>query len=34
MVFDVTDASYDSLSLLDGFEWSIDQSGVGTGPPG
>ncbi len=34
MVFDVTDASYDSLSLLDGFEWSIDPSGVGTGPPG
>ena len=34
MVFDVSDGILDSLSLLDAFEWSIDASGVGTGPPG
>jgi hypothetical protein len=34
MVFDVSDNILDSLSLLDAFTWSIDPSGVGTGPPG
>jgi hypothetical protein len=34
MVFDVGDWSWDSLSLLDDFEWSVNASGVGTGPAG
>lgn len=34
MVFDVGDGNLDSLVLLDDFQWSIDPSGVGTGPPG
>lgn len=34
MVFDVSDNILDSLVLLDAFEWSINPSGVGTGPPG
>ena len=34
MVFDVSDPILDSLVLLDDFEWSIDPSSVGTGPPG
>jgi hypothetical protein len=34
MVFDVSDGILDSLSLLDAFDWSIDASAVGTGPPG
>lgn len=31
-IFDVSDNILDSNVLLDGFEWSIDPSGVGTGP--
>ncbi len=34
MVFDVSDHVLDSLSLLDAFEWSVQASGVGTGPVG
>ncbi len=34
MVFDVSDNILDSNVLLDGFEWSIEESSVGTGPPG
>lgn len=34
MVFDVEDSILDSQVLLDDFEWSIDASQVGTGPPG
>ncbi len=34
MVFDVSDQFLDSQVLLDDFEWSIDPSQVGTGPPG
>jgi len=34
MVFDVSDAILDSLAIIDAFEWSIDPSMVGTGPPG
>ena len=32
MIFDVSDNVLDSLVLLDGFEWSIDPSDVGTEP--
>ena len=32
MVFDVSDNVLDSLVLLDGFQWSIDPSQVGTDP--
>jgi hypothetical protein len=32
MVFDVSDNILDSLSILDGFEWDIDPSEVGTEP--
>ena len=34
MVFDVSDNILDSLTLLDNFEWSVNASGVGTGPAG
>jgi hypothetical protein len=34
VVFDVGDTAYDSLTLLDDFEWSVNASGVGTGPAG
>ena len=34
MVFDVEDHILDSATLLDAFEWSINPSSVGTGPPG
>jgi hypothetical protein len=34
MVFDVSDGLLDSLTLLDNFEWSVNPSGVGTGPAG
>jgi hypothetical protein len=34
MVFDVSDQILSSSVLLDDFLWSIDPSGVGTGPPG
>jgi hypothetical protein len=34
MVFDVTDGILATSVLLDDFQWSIDPSGVGTGPPG
>jgi hypothetical protein len=30
MIFDVSDHAYDSLVLLDAFQWSINPSGVGT----
>ncbi len=32
MIFDVTDNLWDSLALLDGFEWNITASAVGTNP--
>ena len=32
MVFDVSDDILDSLTILDGFEWDIDPSEVGTEP--
>jgi len=32
MIFDVTDDWLNSYILLDGFEWDIDPSGVGTNP--
>ena len=31
-IFDVSDNILDSLVLLDGFQWSINPSGVGTQP--
>ena len=31
-IFDVSDGNLDSLVLLDGFEWNIDPSEVGTNP--
>ncbi len=31
-IFDVSDNILDSLVLLDGFQWSIDPSDVGTEP--
>ncbi len=34
MVFDVSDNILDSLALLDAFDWSVNASLVGTGPPG
>ncbi len=34
MVFDVSDNILDSLVVIDAFEWSLDASAVGTGPPG
>jgi hypothetical protein len=34
MIFDVSDNILDSLSLLDAFQWSLNPSGVGTGPAG
>jgi hypothetical protein len=30
MIFDVADHAWDSLTLLDSFEWSINPSQVGT----
>lgn len=34
MIFDVSDPILDSQTLLDAFEWSVQPSGVGTGPAG
>jgi hypothetical protein len=32
MIFDVSDSVWDSLALIDGFEWDVTASGVGTNP--
>jgi hypothetical protein len=34
MLFDVSDYQLDSIAILDAFEWSVQSSGVGTGPAG